>query len=83
MTVRMTPGAPFLDGAAPGTIQADASWHHYVCPCGCAQVYSAAHAVAGGSVETGDLTLTPSLWHNGEGQCGWHGWLQNGEFRSV
>lgn len=80
----MTPGAPFQEGAAPGTIQASGDgWHHYACPCGCGQVYSARHATVSGSVATGDLTLTPSLWHNGEGQCGWHGWLQNGEFRSV
>ncbi|MBZ9716172.1 DUF6527 family protein [Deinococcus multiflagellatus] len=76
----MTPGLPYAEGAVPGTIQTCGAAHVYLCPCGCGQVYHAGHRVVSGSVETGDLTLQPSLWHNGEGQCGWHGWLQGGQF---
>ena len=69
----------------PGMIRREdgSQVHNYVCPCGCGRMYSASHAVVSGSVEAGDLTLAPSLWHSGEGQCGWHGWLRNGEFVSV
>lgn len=67
----------------PGMIRREdgSSLHYYVCPCGCGQMYSASHTVMNGSsVEAGNLTLSPSLWHNGQGQCGWHGWLQDGYF---
>jgi hypothetical protein len=33
-----------------------------------------------GSAEEGTLTASPSLLNN---QCGWHGWLRNGELREV
>ncbi len=32
-----------------------------------------------GNAESNALTASPSLWANGEGACGWHGWLRNGE----
>ncbi|GGO19566.1 DUF6527 family protein [Deinococcus humi] len=69
----------------PGLIRQEdgGTGHHYVCPCGCNRVYFAPHAVVSGSVETGDLTLTPSLFHNAPGCCGWHGWLRDGVFESV
>lgn len=83
MTVRMQPfaGQPRANWK-PGMIRRDddVAGHHYVCPCGCQGLYYAQHAVQSGSVETGDLTLTPSLHHNGPGHCGWHGWLRDGEF---
>lgn len=69
----------------PGMLRREdhGSGHHYVCPCGCQRLYYAEHAVVSGSAERGDLTLTPSLWHNGKGGCGWHGWLQGGVFRTA
>ena len=64
--------------------------HHIMCPCGCGKLWSARHAVQGGSVETGDLSLTPSLvmaYTDPETYttigCGWHGFLTNGVFTSV
>ena len=26
-----------------------------------------------------DLTLSPSVWLSGEGGCGWHGWVKQGD----
>lgn len=73
--------------AAPGTVtrfeSADRVWHHITCPCGCRQVFSAAHRVVSGSVETGDLTLDPSLFMSAPGACGWHGFLIGGMFRHA
>ena len=57
--------------------------HLYVCPCGCEQLCSAKHQVVSGSVEEGNLTLSPSLWNNWPGGCGWHGFLTEGVFRHV
>lgn len=67
----------------------DGVQHLYVCPCGCGTIWHAKHAVKSGSVETGDLTLTPSLvcsYTSEKGVttgCGWHGWLVDGVFTSV
>lgn len=35
-----------------------------------------------GSLEEGNLSIMPSIWHQDE-SCGWHGFLTDGEFRSI
>lgn len=57
----------------------------FICPCGCHRLRSVPIAPADrGWTWNGDLekpTLTPSILILGE--CGWHGFLTNGEWRTC
>lgn len=57
----------------------------FICPCGCKKLRSVPIAPAPrGWTWNGDLvlpTLTPSILIIGE--CGWHGFLTNGEWRTC
>jgi hypothetical protein len=94
LSLRMIPIAPMtpMRGTPPGTImrtEHDGIQHLIMCPCGCGEVSHSRHAVKSGSVEEGNLTLTPSLvmsYTDEAGQvhgCGWHGFLTDGIFTSV
>ncbi|CAM3265285.1 hypothetical protein DESA109040_05800 [Deinococcus saxicola] len=86
MTVRMIDGKA-RPGSLPGTTTRCESGpgpvHRISCPCGCGMVATASHQVISGSVEGGNLTLSPSLHMTAPGACGWHGFLVDGVYRSV
>lgn len=88
MGVELKPGEYFIAECPEGHF-----YMHFGCPCGtghrCAIALESKEQPVSGSKYVWNwngirepITVSPSIYQ-GEFACKWHGWLQNGEWRSV